>query len=125
MFMDQILIILLVIIVTIASGIIISAYMTNRATVKVVRIFRKHEANDIWSAKNVSQLGIGPRGLMDQLKDPRRDYKPMALMTLMKFGIVRQTGNEKLYLNEKSLANFCHQNENRLKACSLALQEKS
>ena len=119
--MDQILIILIVIITTLAAGIFISTYMTNRATVKVIKIFRKHEANDIWSAKDAYQLGIGTKGLMDQLKDPRRDYKPMALITLMKFGIVRQTGNEKLYLNEKSLSDFCHQNENRLKACSLAL----
>jgi hypothetical protein len=125
MFMDQVLIILIVIIATIAAGIIISAYMTNCAMVKVIRIFRKHEANDIWSAKTAYQLGIGPRSLMDQLKDPRRDYKPMALMTLIKFGIVRQTGNEKLYLNEKSLSDFCNQTEHRIKACSLALQKNS
>lgn len=121
--MDQVLYVLIMILIAIAAVIIIPAYMTNRATVKVIKIFMEHEANDIWSAKNAFQLGIGPRGLMDRLMDPRRDYKPMALRALIKYGIVRQTGNEKLYLNEKSLADFCHQTENRLKACSLKLQK--
>jgi hypothetical protein len=121
--MDQVLFFLIMILIAIAAVIIIPGYMTNRATVKVIRIFMEHEANDFWSAKNAFQLGIGPRSLMDRLKDPRRDYKPMALRTLIKFGIVRQTGNQKLYLNEKSLADFCRQTENRFKACSLELQK--
>lgn len=121
--MGQVLFILIMLLIAIAAGIIIPAYMTNRATLKVVRIFRKHEANDVWSAKNAYQLGIGPKSLIEQLNDPWRDYKPMALRALLNFGIVRQTGNEKLYLNEKSFAYFCHQTENRLMACSLELQK--
>lgn len=119
--MDQVLLVIIFMLIVIAAGIFIPAYMTNRATVKVVRIFREHEANDIWSAQNAMQLGIGPRGLLDQLQDPRRDYKPMALRVLIKYGIVRQTGNQKLYLNEKSFADFCLRTESSLKACSLLL----
>jgi hypothetical protein len=121
--MGQALFLLIMILIAIAAVIIIPAYMTNLAMVRVIRIFREHEANDVWSAKNASELGIGPRDLVDRLRDPRRDYKPMALRTLIKLGIVRQIGNEKLYLNEKSLADFCHRTENRLKACSLKLQK--
>ena len=121
--MEQVLFILVMILIAFAAAIIIPTYMTNRATVKVVKIFRENEANDFWSAKTAYQLGIGPRGVFDRLKDPRRDYKPMALGTLIKIGIVRKTGNERLYLNEKSLADFCHQTDNRMKACSLVLQK--
>jgi hypothetical protein len=117
--MGQVFIILIMIPIAIAAGFIIPVCMTNRATVKVVKIFREHGANDVWSAKDASQLGIGPRGFMDQLKDPRRDYKPIALRALIKFGIVRHAGNQKLYLNEKSFSDFCNQTENRLKACLL------
>lgn len=121
--MNQALLILLMVPIAFSVVIVISAYMTNRATVKVIRIFREHEANDFWSAKTALQLGFGPRGLFDRLIDPRRDYTPMALSALLKIGIVRRTGNEKLYLNEKALADFCHQTENRLKACALVLQK--
>jgi hypothetical protein len=121
--MGQVIVILIMILIAIAAGLIIPAYMTNRATEKVIRIFRQHEANDVWSAKNAFQLGIAPKGLIDQFTDPWRDYKPMALRMLLKFGIVRQTGNEKLYLNEKAFAYFCHQTENSLKACSLELRK--
>jgi hypothetical protein len=120
--MGQVLFILLMVLIAFAAAIIIPTYLTNRATVKVIKIFREHEANDFWSAKTASQLGIGPRGLFDRLVDPRRDYKPMALGALIKIGVVRQTGNKRLYLNEKSLADFCHQTENRMKACSLVSQ---
>jgi hypothetical protein len=122
--MDQVLFLLIVIPPALAAVIAIPAFMTNRAMVKVIRIFRDHGASDFWSAKTALQLGIGPRGLMDRLIDPRRDYKPMALNVLIKFGIVRQTGGQKLYLNEKSLNDFCHQHDHRLKVCSLELLQQ-
>ena len=110
--------------IAIAAVIIIPAQMTNRAMVKVVRIFRDQEATDVWSAKTAIQLGIGPRGFFDRLMDPRRDYKPITLKVFKKYGIVRQVGKEKFYLNEKFLNDFCHQNENRLKICSLDFPKK-
>jgi len=117
--MYEILLILLMMLIAIAAILIIPAYMTNRAIVKVVGIFREHEADDVWSARTAVELGIGPRQLIDRILDPRRDYKPMALRTLIKYGVVRQVGNDKLYLNENALADICHRTENRLKICPL------
>lgn len=119
--MGQVLFISIMILLAIAAGLIVPGYMTNRAMVEVIRIFREHEANDVWRAESAFQLGIGPRSLSERLQDPRRDYKPMALRALIEFGIVRQIGNQKFYLNEKSFAYFCRRAEYRLKACSLAL----
>jgi hypothetical protein len=121
--MGQVFFISIMILIAIAAGLIIPVYMTNRAMVKVVRIFRDHGANDVWSAESAFQLGIGPRDLIERLKDPRRDYKPMALRALIEFGIVRQVGDQKFYLSEKSFTYFCHRAEKRLKACSLTLQK--
>ena len=121
--MSEIPFIIIMMLVAIAAVIIIPAYLTNRAIVKVVKIFREHEADDIWSAKTAFQLGIGPRSFIERIRDPRRDYKPMALGTLIKFGIVRKTGNDRLYLSEKTLTEFCTKTENRLMACSLKMQK--
>ena len=107
-------------IITIAAMAVIYPYMIQRAIIKVIRILREQEAVDVWSAKPPKDLGLAPRSLMDRFRDPRRDYKPIALAVLKKLGIVLETGTGKLYLNEKSLNRFCVETNDRLKVCTLS-----
>jgi len=101
----------------------IQAYLTDRAAAQVVARFRERQAEDIWSAKGPEELGLAPRGFMLRLADPRRDYKPIALRILINIGVIRKTGQSKLYLSERDLAGVCRRTENRLRICAFNRSE--
>ena len=81
----------------------IPQWRVKRALPRVIRTFREHSAIEARHAKTVDELGLRPRGLLQQLIHGR-DYKKYALTYLMNADIVQQTEDGKLYLSEDKLA---------------------
>lgn len=97
---------------------------TRRAAAQVIRIFREHEAVDVYKAKSVDELGLNPPNLVDRLMKTR-DYKPMALSILTRTEVIQQTGDGRLYLSEKGLREYCRRDpQNRLGICGESMSIK-
>lgn len=77
--------------------------LNRHAVLKVISIFRKHQALCSRSAKSVDQLGLRPQGFAKRLISVR-DYKPQALQALIKANIVQVTDDDKLFLAEEQIA---------------------
>jgi hypothetical protein len=120
--MTDLFLFIILFLVFIASVLYIPAWMTDRAIVEVVRIFRRNNASGMWNAKTPDSLGLGPRTFSDRLADPRRDYKPVALGMLISTDVVRETGQGKLYLSENALSDLCRKTEKRLKVCNMEFE---
>jgi hypothetical protein len=74
-----------------------------RAARQVIRIFRQNNATDSQKARTIDELGLRPPGVLERMMR-RRDYKPHALDALIRLGVVKTTGEGKLYLSEARLA---------------------
>ena len=101
--MNEVLIIILLIIVALASMLFIPQWLIKRAVPQVIRIFREHNAIGIKNAKTIDELGLSPRGMIQQMFR-RRDYKQYALTALMRADIVQMTEDGRLYLSEEKLS---------------------
>ena len=77
--------------------------MMRRAIPKVIRIFQHNNAVGIKNAKALDELGLKPRGMLENL-GRLRDYKPRALQLLISANIVHITEDGKFYLSEEDLA---------------------
>lgn len=69
---------------------------------QVIRIFRQNSALDKKSAKTIDELGLRPRGFAEGMFHGR-DFKPYALDSLVKAGIIKSTDEGGLYLVEETL----------------------
>ena len=101
--MNEVLIIILLVIILLASMLFIPQWRLKRAIPQVVRIFREMNALDMKNAKTIDELGLRPKGMMEQMFK-RRDYKQYALTVLMQTGIIQTTEDGKLYLSEEMLS---------------------
>jgi hypothetical protein len=101
--MNEVLIIILLIIIVIVAMLVIPQWLTKRAIPQVIRIFREKNAIGIKNAKTVDELGLRPRGMMEQMFR-RRDYKQYALTALMRVEIIQMTEDGRLYLSEEKLS---------------------
>lgn len=101
--MKDVLIIILLIIVALVSMLMIPQWLIKRAVPKVIRIFREHNAVGIKNAKTIDELGLRPRGMMQQMFR-RRDYNQYALTALMRAEIIQITEDGKFYLSEEKLS---------------------
>jgi hypothetical protein len=68
----------------------------------VIAIFRQNSALDKKTAKTIDELGLAPRGFAERMFHTR-DFKPYALNSLMKAGIIKGTEDGRLYLAEDTL----------------------
>ena len=100
--MNEVLIIILMVIIGMGAMFVVPQWLTKRAIPQVIRIFRAHNAIGIKNAKTIDELGLRPRGMLEQMFK-RRDYKQYALNTLMRFEIVQMTEDGRLYLSEEKL----------------------
>jgi hypothetical protein len=91
----------------------IPVIMTKRAMVKIIKIFCRHNAVEVRTAKTIDELGLRPPDFFQKLIKPR-DYKPYALQILKKTGIVTLTDDGKLYMLENKLdeGSRCHRDLN-------------
>ena len=101
--MNDVLIIILLIIIAIAAMLFIPQWLIKRAVPQVIRIFREHNAIDMKNAKTIDELGLSPRGILQQMFR-RRDYKQYALTALLRADIIQMTEEGKLYLSEEKLS---------------------
>ena len=80
----------------------LSAFLTHRATLRVIEIFYRNNALSRQTAKTIEELGLTPPDFLQRLTH-LRDYKSQALKILIKQGIVNRTLDGKLYLLEEKL----------------------
>lgn len=102
--MSEVTFLILIIILTVAVGIIVPQWRIRRASRQVIAVFREHGAVDAKSARTAQELGLAPPGLLGHILSIRRDFKPQALITLMQVGIIQETDNDGLYLSEEKLS---------------------
>ncbi len=103
--MDQgIALLVLLIALALLSMIFVPRWRMQRAIRQVINIFRARGATNINGARNIVELGLKPRGILEGMFRGR-DYKPYALSALMKAGIILSTEDDRLYLSEDKLAN--------------------
>jgi hypothetical protein len=83
-------------------SLIISGFLFKRAAYQVIDRFCSFDALDAKKARKEEELGLAPRDFFQRLFRPR-DYKPYALQSLNRAGVVRVTREGKLYLVEEKL----------------------
>lgn len=98
-------IIVLLFILLLVGMFFIPRWLMGRALRQVVWIFREHNATESKNACTIDELGMSPPGVIDRMMR-RRDYKPHALDSLKRAGVIQTTEDDKLYLSEKKLTEF-------------------
>jgi len=81
---------------------VIPRWRLKRAIRQVIAIFRQNSALDKKTAKMIDELGLKPRGFTEGMFHGR-DFKPHVLNALVKAGIIKGTGDGRLYLAEDTL----------------------
>ncbi len=100
--MSDVLFIVLMVVLFIAVMIFLPQFMLTRNIPKVIRIFREHNAVGEKNAKEIGELGLLPKPMLQRMLR-RRDYKPQALQFLLRTTIIEMTEEGKVYLNEDNL----------------------
>jgi len=77
-------------------------YLMRRAICTVIRTFQKHEATSIEKAKTLKAMGLSLNVPLISFRF-FRDYRPWALQTLIKAGVVRMAIDDWFYLSEEAL----------------------
>jgi hypothetical protein len=103
--MSSILSIIIMFALAMAAIIFIPRFMVQRALLKVVKIFRQHNAFGAANAKTKEALGLNPLGFVQRMASPR-DYKPTALKLLATAEILLSTEDGKMYMVEEKLNEF-------------------
>ena len=80
----------------------VRALLGRRAIFKVIEVFRRHGAVGINGAKTLHELGLERPDFIQRITKPR-DYRQDALQMLLKKGILLQTGDGKIYLDQARL----------------------
>ena len=95
--------IVLFFVVCILILIFVPQLLIKRAFRQVVRNFRRNYATSPSAAKTLDELRLKPPDIVQQILNTR-DYKPVALDTLIKTGVVIPTEGNKYYLSEEQLS---------------------
>jgi len=101
--MNNVILIVLLILICLASIILLPQFMIKIAAKKVVKIFRSKYAVGLDNAKTVEELGLKQEGMLNRMMKPR-NYKPQALQALMRANVIIMKEDSKLYLSEEALA---------------------
>ena len=97
--MNDVIAIILIVLLMLVAMIFIPQYMTRRAVLKVLRIFRQQNAIGMKNARTVDELGLRPRSMLQSI-GRGRDYKSKALEALIRADVVQMTEDGRLYLSE-------------------------
>jgi hypothetical protein len=98
---SPIIVLIALILLLLALSFLLSRFMMQRAIYDVIRRFKKANAMTSENAQFAEDLGIKRQGLFSMKL--MRDYKPMALQTLMRAEVVKTTDEGKLFLHEETL----------------------
>jgi hypothetical protein len=79
----------------------LSLILARRAICKVIATFRDFRAVQFQNAMPLAAMGLAPRSFFEF--HLLRDYKPWALQTLVRSGIVRMATEGTFYLSEETL----------------------
>lgn len=85
-----------------ASWLFVPMLLTRRAIVKLLRVFREHNATSESTAKTYDELGITQASFFMRMWSPR-DYRPRAMQYLISAQVVKVVDENKLYLDEGKL----------------------
>ena len=100
--MSNVLFIIILVILALLALFIIPQWRVSRAVRDVIKIFRAQNAVTSKTARTIEEFGLQPRGIMEGMLKGR-DYKPHALQSMIKAGIILVTEDRKLYLSEDKL----------------------
>ncbi len=95
-------ILFLILAVMLFSSVLVSGWLVKRATFQVIDRFCSYKALNAKKARKVEELGLASPDIFQRLFRPR-DYKPYALQVLSRAGLIRVTGEGRLYLMEEKL----------------------
>ncbi len=98
----KIFLIIVVVIVAFGGGLLLRAFFTKRAMVRVIEIFYQHGAVGPKVAKTLQELGLQPPDFFQRMTR-RRDYKQHALQILARGGLIVGTEEGKVYLVEEKV----------------------
>jgi hypothetical protein len=93
--------IILVMIILLLLAFRLSFILAKRAICKVISIFREYNAIAYNKALTLDNMGLAPRSFFSFRI--LSDYKPWALETLVKSGVIRATEQGYFYLSEDTL----------------------
>jgi hypothetical protein len=93
--------VILIVAVGILFLILVPQLLVKRAIKQVIAIFRNKGATSPETARVLEELGLARKGMFHL---GRRDYKPIALDSMVQTGIVIGTELGKYYLSEEKLA---------------------
>mgnify|MGYP001038761775 CR=1 FL=1 len=96
---------ILFIVALIAFAVWFSHYKTKKAVEDVIKRFRKHDALDEETAKTRKELdllSLQEKGFLNRIMQPR-DYKVHIFDLFLQLNIIRQTGDGRFYMSEKTL----------------------
>jgi len=108
--LNDVLLIILVIIALIVWIIIGPNWLVFRAMKKVIKALKKRDAYNAKNACYAEEIGIRKQTMFSNMFKVR-DYRPQALQQLVQLEIVKQTDDEKFYINQEKL------DQSRLKNC--------
>ena len=96
--------ILIIILMILAFGgtLYVRNLLTERAILKVVKIFYQKKALGITEAKTLHELGLERPDFVQRMMKPR-DYRQYALQILIKRGIIHVSADRRLYMLEERL----------------------
>ncbi len=94
--------IILILLILLMLSFRLSLWLARRAVCTVITIFRDNNAVQFQKALPLESIGLGPRPLLSFRL--LRDYKPWALQTLVRSGIIRTGMEGTYYLSEDTLA---------------------
>ncbi len=98
----KIFLIIVVVIVAFGGGLLLRAFFTKRAMIRVIEIFYQHGAVGPKDAKTLQELGLQPLDFFQRMTR-RRDYKQNALQILAREGLIVGTEEGKVYLVEEKV----------------------
>jgi hypothetical protein len=99
---NSVFLIIILMIVAFGGTLFIRNFFTERAILKVIKIFYQHNALGINGAKTLHELGIERPDFVQRMMRPR-DYKQYALQILIKRGVIHVNEDGRLYMVEERL----------------------
>jgi hypothetical protein len=93
--------IILILIILLILSFRLSLFLARRAVCTVISTFREFRAVQFQNAMKLEPMGLAPRSFLSF--HLLRDYKPWALQTLVRSGIIRAGAEGTFYLSEDTL----------------------
>ena len=101
--MSNTVLLVLTFIAMVLIALILLKWLLSRAVPHVIRILREHGAVDVEHAVLAADVGLAGQSVWERALK-RRDYKPKALLAMIRADIVKTDDEGRVYLCEEMLA---------------------